>query len=344
MTGMGVGKIRSENFWGFLHVLVSRPQMGHMIKRLYIGLGFDKRIHSKPLVLLLELVPDLGELLCHSSVSLPSIPFSPGQLPQLQRLIWPLMEASTEVFHTLLPYSPVTDLSLPWCPDRLQTKRAFATLLKPSPSKWINRLVRYNGPSYLLEGLSEDAKLLHFCSSNSLSEEALRGFSSKRLLSLHVEIESFCMPFVERHHVSPSLLPSLFPNLQSIAWLDVKLDMVRYFPKSRNQMLTVCLQSSRAFEDPANGPLIAALGQLWDLRCVAFALDTFPDDGESFREFVTDLQDFVQTQKLPLEIIHVWVDSFWTRMYSKQGNTGNDDVTWEEASSERVAPSFVDRW
>jgi hypothetical protein len=226
---MEVGEIRSDNLVDFVDVVNKKPRIGLMIKRLDIGARVDESLHYEPLVQLLEQVHDLRELICHTNASLPSIPFRPNQFPQLYRIQCPLTGTGTDILHTLLPYSPVTDLSLSWCPTRLQSKVAFAALLERSPSKWINNIVRYTGASYLIEGLSEDAKLLHFCSRNSLSEETLRGVASKRLLSLHVNIEQYCRSLGERH-IPPSLLPSLFPNLQSVVWLTVELSSaVRYF-------------------------------------------------------------------------------------------------------------------
>ena len=105
------------------------------------------------------------------------------------------------------------DLSLFDCPTDLLSKVAFAALLERSPSKWIDNLVRYKGPSYLIEGLSEDAKLLHLCSTNPLSGETLHGLASTRILSLHVNVELY-LRSSEEQYVPPSLLPPLFPNLQ----------------------------------------------------------------------------------------------------------------------------------
>ena len=220
-----VGNIRSENFVDFVDVVVKEPRLGLMIKRLDIGEKFDECLHYQPLVQLLEQVCNLRELLCHSNASLPSIPFRPHQFPRLHRIQWSLLGPGIDILHTLLPYSPIIDLSLFGCPTHLQSKVAFAALLDLSPLKWANSLVRYTGNPYLIEGLSEDAKLLHFCCRNSLSEETLRGIASKRLLSLHTDIESFCCSR-EEEHIPPSLLPSLFPNLQSVAWLTVQ--SVRY--------------------------------------------------------------------------------------------------------------------
>ena len=215
------GNVRPEKFVDFVDMVVKKPRIGLMIKRLDIGARFDKGLHYQPLVQLLEQVHNLRVLLCHSNASLPSIPFRPHQLPQLHRIQWPLRGTGTDILHTLLPHSPVIDLSLCWCPTHLQSKVAFDALLRLSPSKWVNNLVRYTGTPYLIEGLSEDAKLLHFCSRDELSEETLRGIASKRLLSLHVNIEMYRRSLGE-HHIPPSPLPSLFPSLQSVVWLTVQ--------------------------------------------------------------------------------------------------------------------------
>jgi hypothetical protein len=226
---MDAGKIRSEKFVDFVDVVIKRPGIGPMIKRLDIGARFDKCLHSQPLLQLLEQVQDLRELLCHPNASPPLIPFRPQQFPQLRRIQWPLLGAGTNILHTLLPYSPVIDLHLFWCPTHLQSRVAFAPLLELGSSEWVNNLVRYTGTSYLIEGLSEDAKLLHFCSTNPLSEESLRGLASKHLLSLHVSIVLYHLS-LEEQHIPPSLLPSLFPNLQSVVWLTVQSSpRVRYF-------------------------------------------------------------------------------------------------------------------
>jgi hypothetical protein len=226
------GRIRSEKFVDFVNDVIKRPRIGLMIKRLVIGAWFKQCLHYQPLVQLLELVSGLGELLCHPYASLPSIPFRPRQFPLLQTIAWPLQGPNTSILHTILPYSPVVDLSLFSCPTTFQSNVAFTALLELRHPKWANKLVRYTGPSYLLQGLSEAAKLLHFCSTNSLSEEFLRGLASKGLLSLHVWTEMYRWSLEEQ--VPPSLLPSVFPNLQSVMWFTMQSSpSVRYFSQKQ---------------------------------------------------------------------------------------------------------------
>jgi len=207
-------RIRPGNFLDFLDMVIKWPHIGGWIRRLVIGAMLDEGLHHRPLIQLLELVHDLRELWCYSRGFRASIPFRPHQFPQLRRLRWPLTSLRTGIFHTLLPYSPITDLYLSGCSG---PKAEFAALLEPSPPRWINDLVRYTGTSCLIEGLRKDAKLLHYCSENPLSEVALRGIANKRLLSLHIYAEKWRRTSVQELHIPPSPLPSLFPNLQSVA-------------------------------------------------------------------------------------------------------------------------------
>ena len=247
---MGFGKISSSNFDNFVDVVMKSPQIATMIKRLEIGIHYDDYPHHQSLVQFLEQVHNLRVILCHPQSAPPSIRFRPYQFPQLHQIQWSLQGTSTDILHTLLPYSHVTDLFLLGCPVHLRSKVAFAAFLEPSPSKWIVNLVKYRGYSYLIEGLSKDAKLLHFGSANALSEETLRGLASKRLLSLHVDPLVYYRSF-EEQYLPPSLLPPLFPNLQSVACLPVQLaPEVRDSPEIANYPLIVAFRYYVRFKIP----------------------------------------------------------------------------------------------
>jgi hypothetical protein len=244
------GKIPSWAFVDFVDDVIKSPRIGLMIKRLNIGTTFDDHLHYQALVQLLEQVHDLRELLCYSYAFFPTIPFRPHQFPLLQTIAWPLLDPGAEILHTLLPYSPVVDLSLLSCPTPLQSKVAFDALLEHGTPKWVNNLVRYTGTSYLIEGLGEDAKLLHFCSTNSLSEDSLRGLASNRLLSLHVKFEAYGRS-PEEHPIPPSLVPSLFPNLQSVMCFAVQPGSnVRYFSQKWKLPANGTLRYCAHFETP----------------------------------------------------------------------------------------------
>ena len=219
---MDRGIISSRNFANFVDVIIKSPRIAIMIKRLDIGMDYDNSRHHRPFSQLLEQVHNLKELLYHPGSTPPTIPSRSHQLPQLHRIQWSLLGTGTDILHTLLPYSHVTDLSLLGYPTHLWSKDAFTAFLELSPRKWINNLVKYRGYSYLIEGLSKDAKLSHLCSTNTLSEETLRCLASKRLLSLHVDIHLSPL-LLEQPYLPLSLLPPLFPNLQSVAYLSVQL-------------------------------------------------------------------------------------------------------------------------
>ena len=344
---MDGGKICSRNFADFVSAVIKSSQIAVMIKRLEIGLGFCKFRHHQPLVQLLEQVHNLRELLCHPYITPPSIPFRPHQFPRLHRIQWPLQGTGTDILHELLPYSPVTDLFLFGCPTHFQCKFAFAALLEPSPSKWIDNLVKYRGYSYLIEGLSEAAKLSHLCSTNPLSEETLRGLASQRLLSLHIDTPPYPQS-LEEPCLPPSLLPPLFPNLQSVVCLSVQLGPgVHDFFQNSQLPANGRLQMLRPFQDPANGPLIACLQQLHDLRRVAFVLVDATQKWAFYDRFITDLQEFVQEHTLPLEMIYIRRDNreaYWLGRYTKQINSRGDLVSWGVERYIRERLEFVDQW
>ena len=218
---MGVGKLCSDNFVHFVDVVIKSPRIAIMIQRFEIGPNFDKSRHRQPFIQLLEQVHNLRELLYHPYITPPSIPFRPHQFSRFHRIQWPLQGTGTDILHELLPSSTVTDLSLFGCPTHLRSKEAFTALLGPSPSRWIDNLVMYMGNSYPIEGLSENAKII----TSLLYKPALRRNTPR--LSEQEALKPACrylnVPPFARRTVSPSLLPRLFPNLQSFACFSLQL-------------------------------------------------------------------------------------------------------------------------
>ena len=255
-----------------------------------------------------------------------------------------------DIPRTLTLFSRYRSFSF-WVPNAFpiqdRYKIACAALLEPSPSKWIDNLVKYRGYSYLVEGLSEDAKLSHLCSTNPLSEETLHRLASKRLLSLHIDIPQYPQS-LEELSLPLSLLPPLFPNLQSVVCLSVQLGPgVHGFLQNIKLPANGCFQISCPFQDPANGPLIACLQQLRDLRRVAFLLVDATQKWAFYDRFITDLQTFVQEHSLRLEIIYTRrhnEDVYWFGKYTKQINSRGDPMSWGVRRYIRERIEFVDRW
>ena len=85
----------------------------------------------------------------------------------------------------------------------------------------VNRLVTYHGPRDLLYLLAPNSRMKHLTSSQQLDEGTLRKLSrivSRGLLSLIIDDP---MDMTTSKTLPASLIPSLFPNLRSIAWLSV---------------------------------------------------------------------------------------------------------------------------
>ena len=96
-----------------------------------------------------------------------------------------------------------------------------------------------------------------------------------------------------------------------------------------------------------NGPLIACLQQLRDLRRVAFVLVDVTQKWAFYDRFVTDLQKFVQEHSLQLGIIYVRRDNreaHWFGRYTKQISSRGDLVSWRVRRYIRERLEFVDRW
>src|SRR5258706_1269649 len=100
-----------------------------------------------------------------------------------------------------------------------------ATLYMPplteSVSGGVDRLIAYHGPRGLLPLLTPNSRMKHLTSTQRLDEGTLRKLSSAvsgGLLSLIIDV-SLIYPKTE---ILPDrLIPSLFPTLRSIAWLEL---------------------------------------------------------------------------------------------------------------------------
>ena len=98
---------------------------------------------------------------------------------------------------------------------------------KYAPS-FMDRLHRFRGPPYFLDYMSKsDRALQHFSATTGLTDAEVSHISKglgfgKELLSFHL-INIARDPFssdsdrMKKHCITPSIVPSLFPNLRSVA-------------------------------------------------------------------------------------------------------------------------------
>jgi len=153
---------------------------------------------------------------------------TPYYFPNLRRLHFPVSRKRIikDLVTNFIPrHKALNDLEIPFVPYDYSDD--FGVLHMPplakSASSWVNRLVTYHGPRGLLSLITPNSSLRHLTSSQQLDEVALRELSravSGGLLSLIIDDP---MDRTATQTLPTPLLPSLFPNLQSIAWLSVHI-------------------------------------------------------------------------------------------------------------------------
>ena len=175
----------------------------------------------------------LEELLILAPTStIPLELLDPAILPNLKKFS---IDASTNwkrLFIDFLPHCPkIVDFEVPCSSEEWARGSVFASNLQKHVQSPMDRLHKFRGPPYFLDYMSKsDRALQHFSALAELTDEELShigkdlGFGPE-LLSLHVIIEP--SPFspvtywTGKHCITPSITPSLFPNLRSVAWFFV---------------------------------------------------------------------------------------------------------------------------
>lgn len=156
----------------------------------------------------------------------------PAIFPNLRKLVMAANIDYTRLVVDFLPHCPkLVDLEVPHLSERWAWNSGFASILQKHAPSFMDRLHRFRGPPYFLSYMSKaDRALQHFSTTIELTDAGMSCISKylgfgEELLSLHVLIaagyESSCFSWVERHCITPSIVPSLFPNLRSVAWFHV---------------------------------------------------------------------------------------------------------------------------
>lgn len=105
----------------------------------------------------------------------------------------------------------------------------FVLPLEGSAKRILDQLVKYSGPAFVLQSLSSDSHIRHITSLEPITTPLLRHLGQvvgNQLESLHLQQEKSGRFHIYDHHCLPyTLLPSLFPNLQSVAWLSITLSL-----------------------------------------------------------------------------------------------------------------------
>ena len=115
------------------------------------------------------------------------------------------------------------------CSPFARTDKLTSALQQHAPS-FMNRLRRFRGPPYFLHYMPRTGRALQHFSSTLWHTDEWPSYISKEmgfgeeLLSLHIimsDHDSVSPSRAEKLCFSPSITPSLFPNLRSVAWFRV---------------------------------------------------------------------------------------------------------------------------
>jgi hypothetical protein len=282
-----ISVMADERFAHFVEHMQNGNKLALMIKTLIIGRAFTADLLRH----LFEIVSKLEELLIQFKVA--SFILSPHYFPNLRRLYFPVCNSGLviDVIAEFIPrHKCLSVLRVPLVPDgfdslpilplaEFESDESESESVSSSSSSIpgsVNRLVTYHGPRDLLLFLTPNSTMKHFTSSQQLDEETLRKLSrvaSSGLLSLIIDDTRDV--FASRTLPAP-LLPSLFPNLRSIAWLSVEQETA------------------------------SAIDQLPHLRRIWFSSRHFRGLPESVRAFVTSIMELSDKQNRPLREIHVY--------------------------------------
>jgi hypothetical protein len=269
-----------ERFALFIEHMQNNNKLALMIKTLIIGRTFT----IESLQHLFEIVSNLEELIIQFAVA--SFILSSHYFPYLRRLHFPVYnpELLNDVVAKFIPCHKflnvlsiplasyfTSDLVLPLAESESESESAASSSNPICGS--VNRLVTYNGPRDLLHFLTPNSRMKHFTSSQQLDEGTLRKLSrvaSSGLLSLIIDDTR------DGKALPAPLLPSLFPNLRSVAWLSVDWETT------------------------------SAIDQLPHLRRIWFCSMHFHLLPENVEAFITSIMELSDKQNRPLREIHVY--------------------------------------
>ena len=287
-----INAMGDERFALFVKQMENNIKLSSMIKILFIWRSFTTELLRR----LFTTVSNLEELFMQFIGA--KYLLSPHYFPNLRRLHFPIIEL--ELFNDLatnfIPYHEFLNvLNTPFFPDGFSDPSTPSILPLPeSASSSVNRLVAYHGPRDLLLLLTPDSRMKHLTSSQQLDEGALHKLSrvvSRRLRSLIIDDP---IDVTTKKTLPAPLIPSLFPNLRSIAWLSV---------------------------DPTSS---SCIDQLPHLRRVWLRSTHFRQLPESVQAFITKIQYLSDKKNRPLQEIRLYAPGGqpFSHTYSKPSIQG----------------------
>lgn len=219
---ISVDRMAYKRFTLFVEQMQKSSKLALMIKVLII----HKATFVVELPRLFAVVSNLEELLVEFTTA--NILLAPHYFPNLRRLRYPISNKKiiNDLVANFIPrHEFLNNLEVPVVPEIVHDDPGILHMPLPaeSASRWVSYLVTYHGPRGLLPLLTQNSRMKHLTSSEQLDEVTLRELSravSGGLLSLIIEDP---MDQTVTQTLPVPLLPSLFPNLQSLAWLSVHI-------------------------------------------------------------------------------------------------------------------------
>ena len=242
---------------------------------------------------------------------------TPHYFPNLRRLHFPVSRKGIlkDLVTNFIPcHEYLNDLEIPFVPYDYSDD--FGVLHMPplaeSASGWVNRLVTYHGPRGLLSLLTPNSMMKHLTSSQQLDELALHELSravSGGLLSLIIDDP---MDRTATGTLPTSLLPSLFPNLQSVAWLSLHITN----PGALDQIADTvgaahiyCLRGLTLKFKDKNALTLSTIDQLPHLRRIWFSSNHTRALPKGVAAFVTEIQEVSDKKNRPLHAIYIYASA-----------------------------------
>jgi len=287
---ISINVMTNERFALFVGQMQNSSKLPLMIKVLIISEPYAIELLRH----LFEIISNLEELRIQCPVA--NSLLSPHYFPNLRRLHF-LFSNPGLLNHIITNFIPrhelLNVLKIPFIPASSTSNRVALSMppfAESAATSSVNRLVTYHGPRDLLHLLTPDSSMKHLTSSQQLDEGTLRKLSravSRGLRSLFIDDP---MDVTTSKTLPASLIPSLFPNLRSIAWLSV---------------------------DDTSG---SAVDQLPHLRRVWFRSTHYGGLPESVQAFITTIMEFSAKNNRPLREIRLYApdEHPFSHTYSKR--------------------------
>ena len=253
----------SDHCSRFLQNVASRPHLPSMIRVLSI-VGYQNWPESS-LCKLLRYCDHIEELLMGLSVTGadcgryftdPEV-FSSTPVGRLRRFHCPHHTAIPNLIKWVTKIPTLTDVRLPEPPNFNITHHLKGAVVPPT---WLGNLERFWGPPELLGSLTSGCKLLHFSTNLEMSLLQLQqlstvcGYQLQTLYYLYGNAK-YAWETSQSQKLPVALLPQLFPNLRSVAWILVNpLDR----DEVRTALETLPISSDRHVDVLTQRPRLAA--------------------------------------------------------------------------------------